>query len=236
MGSAYFYLEPLISLLSLLKPHYNNPVVLATEYDLVPNSVFPKQVNQISGLYKYAMSMVSDDASRICVAGDSAGANLVLSMLLSQAKEATPERSRPGFATLLSPWVTLLSELDRDTPSDFLNTDTLHLYAKQYAGSQKNLHSPLVSPGDCSDLAWLSEAMPLNGLYITFGSEEVLGPEIKQFVKSLRKAGVGVSVKEEPGAVHAWVIARLFLANTLEDRTWGMREVVKSIINNIAPI
>ena len=236
MGSVYFYLEPLIVLLSLLKMHYKSPAILAVEYDLAPDSTFPKQVDQISEAYKYVLSLVSGDASRICVAGDSAGATLILSMLLSQAKDGKAQDLRPGFATLLSPWVTLIGDLDRDTPSDFLNVNSLHLYAGQYAGSQKNLSDPLVSPGCCNDLAWWSRALPINGLYIAFGSEEVFGPEIRQLVKRLRKAGVGVSVKEEPGAVHAWVIARLFLANTLEDRTWGMQEVVRSIVNNIEPL
>ena len=236
MGSAYFYIEHLIVLISLLRSHYKNPTVFAVEYDLAPDSAFPKQINQADAAYKYVTSLVSGDASRICVAGDSAGATLLLSMLLAQAERAEHQKFRPGLAILLSPWVKLVSELDRDTPSDFLNVKSLHVYATQYAGGSKNLSTPLASPGCCNDLAWWSRASPINGFYFAFGSEEVLRPEIMRLVKKLRTAGVGVSVKEEPGAVHAWVMARLFLANTREDRICGLKEVVRSIINSIEPL
>ena len=59
-----------------------------------------------------------------------------------------------------------------------------------------------------------------------YGSEEVLGPEIRELVLTLRGAGVGVSVKEEPGGIHAWVVARVFLEGTLEGRVKGLRDLI----------
>ena len=234
MGSAQFYLEPLLVLFALLKKgQYRNPAVFALEYDLVPDQTWPTQAIQTMTGYRYVLSLVSGDASRVCVAGDSAGGTLVLSLLLSLAKDKESETLRPGYATLFSPWVTLISENDRDTRSDFLNTDSLHLYASQYARTPENLNNPIVSPGCCTDLSWWRKAAPTNGFYITYGSEEVFGPEIRLLVRRLRKGGIGVRVKEEPGEVHAWVIARLFLADTMEERLLGMEEVVKAIETNI---
>ena len=235
MGSSYFYLEPLLGLFSLLKsnPQYQRPAVFALEYSLVPDEEYPTQLCQTITGYRHVLSMVSNDASRVCVSGDSAGATLVLSLLLYIAKKGHKQGTcRPGYAALLSPWVTLASEQNRDTPSDYLNAESLHLYASQYAG--ENLFDPLVSPGLCDDLGWLAAAAPAQGLYFSFGSEEVFGPEIRNLIFKLRKSGVSVSVKEEPGGIHAWVIARLFLEDSREERVRGMRELVKAITANIA--
>ncbi|MCJ1473186.1 hypothetical protein MMC13_001837 [Lambiella insularis] len=234
MGSNYFYLEPLLALLTLLKPYYQNPAVFALEYDLVPDHAFPVQLVQASHGYNYALSLVDNDASRICVAGDSAGATLILSLLLYIAKEPGSMERKPGYATLISPWVSLVSPNNKDTPSDFLNAESLHLYGSQYAHKKQLLLDPLVSPGQCRYLDWWYRAAPSNGMYVTFGSEEVLAPEARQLVFRLRKAGVGVIVREEPGLIHAWVIARLFLGNG-DERTKGMSELAKMVALNIGP-
>ena len=235
MGSSYFYLEPLLGLFSLLKSNsqYRSPAVFALEYSLVPDEEYPTQLCQTIAGYQHVLSMVSNDASRVCVSGDSAGATLVLSLLLHIAKKGHERGTYgPGYAALLSPWATLVSEQNRDTPSDYLNTESLHLYASQYAGD--HLFDPLVSPGLCDDFGWLAAAAPSQGLYFSFGSEEVFGPEIRNLICKFRKSGVSVSVKEEPGGIHAWVIARLFLEDSREERVRGMRELVKAIAANIA--
>ena len=235
MGSPFFYIEPLLVLTNLLRGFYSNPAIFAVDYDLVPDQMFPTQLEQVTAGYLFALSLAANEANRICVAGDSAGGTLILSLLLSLAKNKAGEMLKPGYATLLSPWVTLVTEENRDTVSDFLNKRTLHLYASEYAGSPENLQSPLISPGCCKNLDWWRAASPSNGFYFSYGSEEVLSPETKMLIKLLRKASVPVSVREEPGGVHAWVIANLFLCNTHEQRIFGMREVVRAVASNINP-
>ena len=152
---------------------------------------------------------------------------------MSLSKREHREALRPGYATLISPWVTLVTENNKDNNSDFLNANSLHEYALQYAGDKFNLDNPLVSPGHCRDPQWWTAAAPINGFYFAYGSEEVLGPEIKSLIKLLRSTSVHVSVREEKGGVHASVIANLFLADTEAERTFAMREVVKAISANI---
>ena len=236
MGSAYFYLEPLLVLMTLLRSHYKNPVVFALEYSLIPDSAFPTQLTETVAGYEFVLALAAGDASRICVAGDSAGGTLVLSLLLTLAQNQRKESMTPGYATLLSPWTTLKTELHQNTTSDFLTADALEKYGGQYAVNTENLSNPLVSPGCCTDLARWRKASPLNGMYITYGAEEVFAQEIRSFTKRLRKAGIGVSTQEEPGQIHAWVIASLFLEDSLKERTTGMRELVKAVAANIKPL
>ncbi|KAL6716903.1 hypothetical protein ACLMJK_004815 [Lecanora helva] len=229
MGSSYFYLEFLVAWISLLQQAgYRNPAIFALEYTLVPDAAYPTQLEQTISGYDYVRSII-EDTSRICVGGDSAGATLILSLLLYIAKQKNYEKCKPGFATLISPWTTLFSTRNRNTASDFLDSTSLHLYGRQYAGSVEQLDDPLVSPGVCKDISWWAKASPQRGYGVLYGSEEVLGPELRDLIALWRKSGCSVSVREEPGAVHAWPVATLFLSDTQPERQKGLRDLVKLI-------
>ena len=229
MGSTYFYLEFLLAWNSLLKEcGYKNPAILGLEYTLVPDAAYPTQLEQTITGFEYCCSLVGT-ASRVCVGGDSAGATLILSLLLWNAKQPDSDRRKPGFATLISPWTTLFSSQNRNTPSDYLNSMSLHLYGLQYAGSTERLDDPLVSPGVCKDSTWWSKASPSRGFGILFGSEEVLGPELRDLIVLLRKSGCAVSVREEPGSIHAWPVVTMFLSDTQAERQKGLKDLTKMI-------
>jgi acetyl esterase/lipase len=223
MGSSYFYLEVLLIWLALLKlSGFQNPAIFALEYSLVPDESYPTQLNQVIAGYSYVSSLVRD-TSKICVAGDSAGATLILSLLLhlarwnqdgvtNGAEFVRNGDTRPGMAVLISPWVTLLSFKDRDTPRDYLNMTTLRMYAHQYANNKTSLHDPRISPGNCKDFSWWQRASPSNGFFVSYGSEEVLAPEIRDLVSLWKVAGIGVECREEKGGIHAWPVAGVYLS------------------------
>ena len=229
MGSSYFYLEFLVAWLSLLQNSgYRNPAIFALEYTLVPDAVYPTQLKQAIAGYEYVCNMTIDP-SRICVAGDSAGGTLILSLLLHIASQPNYVIRKPGFATLISPWTTLFSSQNRNTASDFLDAESLHKYGLQYANSPSNLGNPLVSPGICKDTAWWSKAAPRKGFGVLFGSEELLRVELKDLIAVWRKSGCAVNVREEPGAVHAWPVVRLFLSDIQPERQKGLRDLTKMV-------
>lgn len=232
MGSSYFYLEFLVAWVSLLKEAgYRNPTIFTLEYSLVPDAAYPTQLEQTIAGYEYVCSIIND-ASRVCVGGDSAGATLILSLLLRLAQLGN-DKLRPGYAVLISPWTTLVSPKHRDTASDYLNANSLHLYGRQYAFSAANLKDPLVSPGLCEDTDWWAKASPVAGFCIFFGSEEVLGAETRNLIALLRSSGCDVSVREEPGAIHAWPVATLFLSESKTKRQKGVRDLTRAIKQNI---
>lgn len=245
MGSPYFYLEFLLSWLSLLKESgYQNPAVFGLDYTLVPDLCFPAQLDEIVAGYEHVLSMA--DPKAVCVAGDSAGGTLVLSLLLHLAKPklvekgtALPGASRhlekPGMAVLISPWPTLQSALYRNNNSDFLDTDALQRYAAQYAGSQVFIADPLASPGDCNDVKWWYEASPTKGIFVTYGKEEIFAPEIEKLEQMLHEAGTLVSAQGEEAGVHAWPVASLFLSNSTEQRLKGLSSIVSEMKNRLPP-
>lgn len=229
MGSSYFYLEFLLAWISLLKEAgYKNPALFALEYTLVPDAIYPTQVQQAFMGYEHVLS-ITEDPSRICVGGDSAGGTLILSLLLYLADHPRHRGKLPGLATMISPWTTIVSQNNRNTPSDYLNADSLHLYGRQYAGKKIPIDDPMVSPGNCKDLRRWARASPSQGWLFLFGSEEVLGPEIRDFIALLRETGSHVDVDEEQGGIHAWPVAALYLGETGEERLKGLQDITKVI-------
>jgi acetyl esterase/lipase len=237
MGSSYFYLEFLTAWLALLREAgYANPAIFALEYTLVPDASFPVQLQEAVAGYRHVLA-VARDPSCVVVGGDSAGAMLVLSMLLHIARDHEDAASlgndralqKPAFAVLISPWVTLVSSLHKNNTSDYLDADALHRYGLQYAGHAIKPNDPLVSPGSCTDVSWWQRAAPEQGMYVTFGEKEVFQPDIKRFTGLLRKAGVIVGSYEEPGGIHAWPVASLFLSSSRAQRLKGLRDLVEKI-------
>ena len=225
MGSAYFYMEFLMAWLTRLKESgFKNPAVFALEYTLVPDARWPVQFNETRAGYDFVRESFGDgSAAKICVSGDSAGATLILSMLLQPGHlEQDPQfqsMNRPGLAVLLSPWTHLVSDLNQNTRSDYLDRSSLHLYAKQYAG-EATMTDGVISPGLCTG-RW-KQATPVSGYRILYGSEEVFAPGVQDMVAQMKKDGAVVKVHDQPAGIHAWPVVNLFLGRTPDERLQGL--------------
>lgn len=231
MGSAYFYLEFLIAWLTMLKAKgFRYPAIFGLEYSLVPDETWPKQFDETRAGYRFLCDYMGD-GSRICVSGDSAGATLILSLLLRNKKVGEPV-PRPGLAVLLSPWTHLVSELNRNTPSDYLDSDSLHRYARQYAG-QASVDDPIISPGR-THTGWQVSA-PVKGYHIMYGAEEVFAAAIQETVANMKRSGAAVDTVQEDAGIHAWPVVDLFLADSPEDRLHGLRQMTDVVYSNLGP-
>jgi acetyl esterase/lipase len=233
MGSSFFYLEFLLVWLTLLRQAgYANPALFALEYTLVPTATYPTQVQEALAGYKYVLSLV-DSPSQICVSGDSAGASLILSLMLCVSGYSGLKNKMPGLAVIISPWATIISPKNKNTASDYLNAESLHLYGTQYIGENGSQDNALVSPGRCTDLNWWRRASPSQGWYFIYGSEEVFAPETKDLIAQLNKAEVTVEEYEEEGWIHAWPVVKLFLCNRQEERLSGLKRMVDVMVKRM---
>ncbi|KAK0710902.1 Alpha/Beta hydrolase protein [Lasiosphaeris hirsuta] len=240
MGSSHFYLEFLLAWLSaLILAGYDNPAIFALEYTLVPDALYPTQALEAIGGYRHVLS-VAQDPSIVCVSGDSAGAALILSLLLHLGDDERdgPSHGRmqlqkPALALLISPWVTLVSARHKNTASDYLDAHQLRQYGRQFAGTKISENDPLVSPGCCTDMPWWKRSSPSKGIVITYGEEEVLAPDIEDLIKLLCEADVVVGSKREAGGIHAWPVASLFLSSSKAQRLKGLTTVTEEIRRRI---
>jgi acetyl esterase/lipase len=235
MGSSFFYLEFLIAWITRLKgAGFHNPACFALEYTLVPDERWPKQFNETRAGYDFLRKSFGDgSAAKIVVSGDSAGATLMLSMLLQPgALDQEPkfnESERPALAILLSPWTHLISELNQNTPSDYLDKDSLHLYAHQYGGDGAK-SDQVISPGLC--ISRWKRASPLHGYRIIYGTEEVFARGIEETMENIRKDGAATKAHRLEAGIHAWPVVNLFLGANREERLTGLDLMVDCILSS----
>ncbi|KAI9167425.1 hypothetical protein HJFPF1_03552 [Paramyrothecium foliicola] len=248
LGSCFFYLEFLLAWHHLLlNSGYKNPAIFALEYTLAPDDVYPKQIQETLHGYEHALD-VAKDASRVCVAGDSAGATLILSLLQELGAQPDNQKQKgaraevkggltepqppslplPNLAVLISPWVTLVTNLHRASRIDYLDRQTLWTYAHEYAGD-KMLYQHPASPGSCEDGELWKAASPRHGYFITYGEEEVFAPDIRNFLKRQIELGVSTEWLEFRGEVHAWPVASLFLSDSKEKRMQGLEAIMAEV-------
>ena len=234
MGSAYFYLEFLIAWITRLRERgFKNPAIFALEYTLVPDAVWPQQFVETSAGYKLLMDYMGD-SSRICVSGDSAGATLILTRLLHHGSyDEEPviyEFQKSALAVLISPWTHLISHLNRNTASDYLDANALQLYGGQYLGAESTKNA-LISPG-LTEGRWRL-ASPTKGYCIVYGAEEVFAPAIEETMRHMKSDGARVEARSQPGGVHAWPVVHLFLGSSREERLKGLDLITEMVVDGM---
>ncbi|EPQ27559.1 uncharacterized protein PFL1_04697 [Pseudozyma flocculosa PF-1] len=122
LGSVAFYAEALIRIMAKVALYERDAGeggsrCVAVEYDLSPSVRFPAPLLQCLRCYAHLVEVEGIDPASITVAGDSAGANLAMSMLLcldGQARDEPLMSERdwsklpmPGKAVFISPWADL---------------------------------------------------------------------------------------------------------------------------------
>ncbi len=169
---------------------------LALDYRLAPEYPFPAAHEDSLAAYRWLLSQ-GVHPEHIVIAGDSAGGNLTLSMLLALRDAGEP---LPAAAVCLSPATdlsgqgeTLLTLAKRDP---VLTLPLAAVMARAYLGNNDPL-APHVSPlyGDPSGLP---------PLLIQVGSEEMLLSDSTRFAERAAAAGVDVTLDVWDGMWHVW--------------------------------
>jgi acetyl esterase/lipase len=169
---------------------------LVLDYPLAPEHPFPAAVEATVEAYRWLLATGSAPA-RVVLAGDSAGAGLVLAALLTVRGAGEP---LPAAGVCLSPWVDLTctgeSHAGRAGRDPLLDTADLLRMADGYlAGADPR--DPLVSPV-------FADLRGLPPLLIQAGTEEVLLSEARLLADRARGSGVAVTYQEWPDMIHVW--------------------------------
>ena len=170
--------------------------VLSFDYRLAPEHPYPAATQDAMRVWDYLM-LLGYGARDIILAGDSAGGNLALSLMLRLKAEG---RLLPRGVILMSPWTDLTSSgKSHGTRADIdpvLNAAYLQEMVTNYAKEQ-DLTDPYISPlfGDY-------EGFP--PVYIQVGNNEVLLDDSVMLYKKLLKANVSVKLDVFKGMWHVF--------------------------------
>ncbi|MEO5840723.1 MAG: alpha/beta hydrolase [Acidimicrobiales bacterium] len=171
--------------------------VLNVDYRLAPENPFPAAVEDAISAYRWALAN-GTPASRIVIAGDSAGGGLTAAALLAIRDRGL---DTPAGAICLSPWVDLTNT--NETYTTRSSADKMFSLASATEASGLYLQGqdpklPLVSPV-FADLAGLPP------LLILVGDAEVLLDDSRALAARASDAGVANELFIYPDMPHVWM-------------------------------
>ncbi|MEM7437463.1 MAG: alpha/beta hydrolase [Myxococcota bacterium] len=170
--------------------------VLAADYRLAPEHAFPAQLDDAHSIYGWLIGEGGYAPEQIVIGGESAGAGLTLSTLVSLRDQGKP---LPAAAVLLSGWFDLAARspsMQMNSSYDFVTQLGVRAMARRYAPPVEH-GNPLVSPVH-ADLSGLPP------LLIQVGAAETLLDDSVRVADTARKAGVEVDLEVWPDMIHAW--------------------------------
>ncbi|MDE6663387.1 MAG: alpha/beta hydrolase [Lachnospiraceae bacterium] len=170
--------------------------VLCFDYRLAPEHPYPAATEDAMKIWNYLM-LLGYGARDIIVAGDSAGGNMALSLVMKLKME---NRLLPRGIVLMSPWTDLTSSgKSHITKADIdpvLNANYINEMIENYAKGE-NLKNPLISP-----LFGSYEGFPPT--YIQVGSNEILLNDSTMLHKKMVKENVSVKIDVFKGMWHVF--------------------------------
>lgn len=184
--------------------------VLSFDYGLAPEHPYPAAIDDAEKVWNYLLHK-GYGSKNIIVAGDSAGGNLALVLLLRLKEQ---ERFMPRGLVLLSPWTDLtLSGKSYESRAEIdpvLDAQYLDSAIKSYAEGE-DLVSPSISPiyGDFTGFP---------PTYIQVGSNEVLFNDSTMLQKQMQKADVLAQLDIFKGMWHVFQMSPFKKANEAMDK------------------
>ncbi|KAG4414198.1 hypothetical protein IFR04_012645, partial [Cadophora malorum] len=185
MPASEFMVEFMFQVVDFLNKKGKSASCLFLAYDLAPGAVYPRQLQQASSLINHLTQNLHLSPQNIILTGDSAGANLALS-LLSHINHPHPSPTIPRVElpspflglVLISPWVsfdTTLPSFQENEFKDCVSTPGGKKWSGAFLscpwpheGAKDNYNEALRAPA-----SWW-EGLAVDEICVLCGSEEVL--------------------------------------------------------------
>jgi acetyl esterase len=198
-------------------------VVVSVDYRLAPEHHFPAAVEDAYAALRWVAEHIDEygaDASRIAVAGDSAGGNLAAVC----AQQAHADGLSLAAQLLIYPAVDILGEYPSRTDNAegyFMTLADAQWFGEQYIGMPEDdprvaelAHDPRLSPLLAESLEGLAPAIVVTAEF------DVLRDEGNAYAAALEKAGVPVVHRELPGLIHGFYGMEAFSPAVAEATAW----------------
>lgn len=158
----------------------------ALDYQLIPEHPYPAQLEDALQAYRWLLDEGYDPRTML-VAGDSAGGNLAITLLLALRDNALPQ---PALGICISPWTDLSNSgdsMDRNARYDWPVKRMAEQWSEWYC-SDADPHQPLISP-------LYADLRGLAPIYIQAGEAEILYDMIQAFADKAQEQGADVTLE-----------------------------------------
>ncbi len=209
-------------------------VVVSVDYRLAPEHPHPAAVDDCWTALQWCVvyaDALGADASKVAVAGDSAGGNLSAVMAQMAAQRSGPPLA---FQALIYPVVDC--DLDRASYLEngtgyFLERDSMRYFFASYCRGEIDPSQPSVSPLRTDALADLARSGLAPALVIT-AEFDPLRDEGNAYAAALRDAGVTVEATQYDGMIHGFVC----MAGLLDGGRRALDQVVRCLRDALATV
>ncbi|KAL4758917.1 alpha/beta hydrolase [Aspergillus foveolatus] len=195
--------------------------IFSLDYTLAPRGIFPKQRDEAMAAYDWLCGDMGVDPSKVVVIGDSAGAHLILSLLVGlferrgRLVDEDGRDWRPAAAVLVSPWINLHTSHPRVLDLHWeerlfkRSLDTYCEWILRDATPKLDVLYGNFALGREARGSW-AEILPAR-TWVTAGSEElVFLYDIGDFVMQAKADTADVVLDVATGKDHAWQCAEAF--------------------------
>jgi monoterpene epsilon-lactone hydrolase len=168
--------------------------ILMVDYRTAPSYPFPAALDDCVSAYLWLLNQ-GILAQNIVVAGDSAGGNLVITMLM---KLRDSGNSLPSAAACLSPVTDLTPKdnLRKGFKDPLISPKAAKFYSQSYVGNN-DAHNPLISPV-------FGNLRGLPPLLVHAGEDEILRDDAERIAGLAESVGVDVRLEIYPRMWHVW--------------------------------
>lgn len=177
--------------------------VFSVDYRLAPEHPFPVGLNDVLAAWDW-LTAAKLEASQVVIAGDSAGGNLTLAMLMMLRDSRRP---LPAALVTMAPWIDLTmsgaSVVANDLADPYIPSNLLRPVASMYlqgAGAD----SPRASP-----LSGSFAGLP--PMLVHVGKQEVLLDDSLRLAEAARGEGIEVTLKVWDGLPHVFQLFAPFI-------------------------
>ncbi len=179
-----------------------NATLLAVDYRLAPQHVYPAALDDAVTAYKGLLAS-GYDPERMVMIGDSAGGNLAAALALYLRDHSLPQ---PKAMILISPW----THMENNLPSRKNNLQKDQILGVKNVRMGSEIVTPSYAQGAVLTEPYLSPSYAdLTGLapmLITAGGDELFLDDTALFASHAEAAGVSVQYTIYPGMSHDWTI------------------------------
>ncbi|KAF2497131.1 alpha/beta-hydrolase [Lophium mytilinum] len=211
-----------------------NTAISIVSYPLAPNDPAPKAFPQSLALYRRLMAQSVEEGTRVILAGDSAGGNVVLAIVLEALREdfeADAETRPPCPVAIMA--ISPSTDLRRDNPEiekikkdDPILTPPFIKSTAQAWAAEWDPADPKLSPIN-ADISLLARAgVKVNGIT---GGYDILGPDGRLFRDACAAAGVSGEWLDWDKQMHCFLLTWPYGFTEAREAMGWMVDVLKEV-------
>ena len=203
-----------------------NTLVVSVDYRQAPEAPFPSAVADALDSLRWVQDnagALGGDATRIAVAGDSAGGNLAAVLAQQLSRHDVALRHQLLIYPPLDPAMATSSWRDLATGHG-LTAPWMRWYWRQYLPDERAARDPRASPLLAADLQGLPAATIFTAEY------DPLRDEAEAYATALREAGVPVTLRRWNGQIHGFML----MPDWMDDAATAYEEAAAALRNAFA--